>query len=239
MKTAIVVEGWKMTRRGLWWLVFIGPFGVLLLQYLNFTIRYDWLIQQHKDDLWGGWLSNVGFLGIPAVLLGVALVASQLAQVEHQTGMWSLLCALPVSKRNLYFAKWIWTLVLILISTVLLSVGSIGVGALLDFPLDELSLQDVLLYTVIPTLLAIPALSLQVWLSTVRTQQVLPLAIGIFGILVSQMMIEGITELLPWRWPVSYMVNQENELFLWALAGAMLFFVVGMGHFRRKEVALS
>ena len=66
----------KIRRKLIWFLIFLGPFGVVALQAVNFGLRYDYLTKVHEKDLWAGLIGEAGYLAIPALMLGLTLIAS-------------------------------------------------------------------------------------------------------------------------------------------------------------------
>ena len=48
----------KIKRKGLWFLSFLGPFGVIALQMVNYGVRKDYLLNQSDDD-WGYFIEYV------------------------------------------------------------------------------------------------------------------------------------------------------------------------------------
>lgn len=62
MWRALSADWLKIRGKGIWFLVFLGPIGLVAMQGLNFGLRYDYLRQQYSADLWGGLLDNVSGL---------------------------------------------------------------------------------------------------------------------------------------------------------------------------------
>ncbi|HEY2493082.1 MAG TPA: hypothetical protein VGI33_09245 [Paenibacillus sp.] len=54
----------KIRRTAIWFLVFLGPVGVIALQAVNFGLRYDYLTDLYAADLWAGVLMNVQFISM-------------------------------------------------------------------------------------------------------------------------------------------------------------------------------
>ena len=49
----------KIRGKGIWFLVFLAPIGLTLMQALNFGLRLDYLKGIYGDNLWNGLLENV------------------------------------------------------------------------------------------------------------------------------------------------------------------------------------
>lgn len=196
----------KIRRKAIWFLVFLGPIGVIALQAANFGLRYDWLVSQYQDDLWGALLENIHFLGVPAILFGTTILASMIAGIEHQMNSWKQVLALPVSRFHVYLAKFILNTFLMLVSCSILAVGSIGLGLALKFGTD-FSIGDVLQKSFYPLFAGLPILALQLWLSITMKNQAIPLTVGIVGTIVS-MFAMALPDWMIWKWPL--LINEAN-----------------------------
>jgi len=225
----------KLRRTFVWGLAVLGPVGVIALQAVNFMLRYDWLTKLYAEDLWGGLIDNVKWLGVPALMIGLAIVASMMAGYEHQTNAWKQTLALPISRTAVYTGKIAALLVLLLISCTLLAIGTVLLGVLLGFGAD-VPVGKILSSSYLPLLAAMPFVSLQVWLSVTMKNQAVPLTIGILGT-VFNLYSSSLNEWFPWRWP--YLLEGAWSPFMTVVAGlavGALLYGVGMNHFRVKDV---
>lgn len=173
------------------------------MQGLNFGLRYDYLRGQYREDLWGGLLSEiVPFVPI-ALYLGGTLICSLIANVEHQTSSWKQLLALPVSRTAVFIAKLLLCLLLLIVSCLLLSAGTVVLGLLLGFGAQPIPLADILRMGFAAYAGAMPVIALQLWLSLSSRNQTLPVSLGLTLSLVSPFGVY-FTEWVPlsWRpWP--------------------------------------
>ncbi|MEH7148374.1 permease, partial [Priestia megaterium] len=69
MKTLLSADFLKIKRKGFWLLTFLGPFGVVALQVVNYGYRKDYLLQQSDND-WKYYLLNVSSFIPLALVLG-------------------------------------------------------------------------------------------------------------------------------------------------------------------------
>ncbi|WP_171903155.1 ABC transporter permease, partial [Bacillus mycoides] len=122
-KSLLASEFLKLKRKWVWFLIMIAPIGVIVLQAINFSLRYDYLIEKYKNDLWGGLLSNVQSLSLPAILLGITIITSIIAHLEHSSTSWKHLLILPIEKRKIFIAKFILSFILLFISCFILFIG--------------------------------------------------------------------------------------------------------------------
>lgn len=126
MRGVMASEWLKIRRKGIWLLIALGPLGVVGLQALNFFLRYDYLTKRYADDLWGAVIGNVHQLSVPTLLMGIAIVASMIAGIEHQTNAWKQTLALPVSKWCVFACKFTLLCTLLVCACTLLAAGDSG-----------------------------------------------------------------------------------------------------------------
>jgi lantibiotic transport system permease protein len=189
----------KLKRKGIWFLVILGPVGVISLQAVNYGLRYDYLVNGNSD-VWAGLLSQIrGFVAI-TLLLGIAILASLTANLEHQTNAWKQILTLPISRWSVFTAKFTLNAFMLLISCVLLMLGTIILGLILGFGTAFPTL-DILKVSFYPFFAALPILALQLWLSVTLTNQGIPLAIGVFGAIFSAYSFT-LPDWLIWKWPL-------------------------------------
>ncbi|MFC7319409.1 ABC transporter permease [Halobacillus campisalis] len=224
----------KVKRKWFWLLVFLGPFGVIGLQVVNYGVRYEW-ITSRTDDQWATLIQSVNMFVAPALLLGMAILASQIASIEHKETAWKQLLALPVKRRDVYISKFIITSGMIFISALLLCIGTVVLGIGLGFGWN-FSVSDILKNSFYPFFAALPVLALQLWMSIVQKNQAGPLAIGIFGAVFSTYAHLAPNWLI-WKWPLLYPGKDPLPYVgLGVLVGAVIL-LAGVMDFRRRDVA--
>jgi len=131
MKQLLSTDFLKIKRKGFWFLTFLGPFGVVALQMVNYGVRKDYLLQQSDND-WEYYLMNVNSFTPFALVLGIAILASFMASVENETNAWKQLIALPVSKISVYLSKFTVLASLLLLSSFLLMIFTLAYGVFLQ-----------------------------------------------------------------------------------------------------------
>lgn len=234
---ALSADFLKMRRKGIWFLVILGSVGLLAMQALNFGLRYDYMIEQYKDDLWKGLIGEI-FTFVPiALFLGTTLIASQIANVEHLNNSWKQLLALPVSRIAVFTAKYLLGVIALIVSCLILSGGTIALGLALKFSTQDIPYLVILKLSLIPFLAALPLLALQLWLSLTLKNQALPITIGITAAIAS-LFAGNYPEWFPLTWPMLSFSGKVNPA-MPVGAGIILAFIIyllGMGHFRRKDV---
>lgn len=227
----------KIRRKLLWLLVFAGPLGVVGLQGLSYGLRYDYMVRRANPDmLWSNLIHNVEALALPALLIGIAIVASMAAGIEHQMNAWKMTLALPVRKRQVFAGKFLLVALLLLCSCVLLAVGTYVTGLALGFR-ASVPIGELLASSFYPYLAAMPILALQTWLSVTMHNQALPLTVGIVGMIFSMFIGSRVPDWVPYKWPSFVNVWHEPYGAIGAgLALGLVVFLAGMAEFVRKDV---
>jgi hypothetical protein len=236
MWRALSADWLKIRGKGLWFLVFLGPLGLIAMQGVNFGLRYEYLREQYSADLWGGLLRNVSDFVPVALYLGGTLLCSLIANVEHQTSSWKQLLALPVSRTAVFTAKLLICLLLLVVSCLLLSAGSVFLGLLLGFGTQPIPYADVLRIGFASYAAAMPVIALQLWLSLSSRNQTLPVALGMTLSLLSLFSMFA-SEWVPLTWP--FLAWNAEHPWMFSGAGLLLGLLVllpGALHFARKDV---
>jgi len=226
----------KIRRKGLWLLAIIAPVGLIAMQALNYGLRYDYLMEQYAHDPWGELLKNI-LLFVPiSLFLGATLISSLLANIEHHMSSWKQLLALPISRTAVLTAKFLISLILLSFSCLLLSIGTLALGAALKLPLDSIPYGDILRIGFVPLLASLPMLALSLWLCMTYKNQTLPVTFGVV-IAIMSMFTMTLSEYLPINWPLFSYYGPQQELFAGAgIACGILILLLGAIHFARKDV---
>ncbi|MFF2092879.1 ABC transporter permease [Paenibacillus sp. NPDC058174] len=224
----------KIRGKGLWLLAAIGPIGILTLQALNYGLRYDYMMRIYAEDPWGGLLMNLAFFIPISLYLGITLLSSLMANIEHNNGSWKQLLALPITRTAVFCSKFMVCVFLLLFSGALLAVGIAVLGLSLRLDSTAIPYGAIARLSFFPLLAALPLLALMVWLCVIMKNQALPITLGVVCALFT---IFPIVEWAPISWP---MLGYRGPNQIWFVkAGALLGFIVflaGLVHFGRKDV---
>ncbi|MDQ0231395.1 ABC transporter permease [Metabacillus malikii] len=234
MLAALHADFLKIKRKWFWLLVFLGPFGVIALQMVNYGVRYDYLVQG-STDVWQDLLMNVNGFVTLALLLGISILASQIASIEHQQNSWKHLLSLPIKRRVVFSSKFFILLFMLFLSCILLFIGTILLGIGLGFSPSSMPLFDIFKNSFYPLLAGLPILALQTWLSITIDNQAIPLTIGIFGTIAPNF-ARNIPEWFIWKWPT---LTGDNEPMWYVIAGLMLgavILLIGVIDFEKRDV---
>lgn len=224
----------KIKRKGFWFLTFLGPFGVVALQMVNYGFRKDYLLQQSDND-WQYYLLNVSNFTPLAIVLGIAILTSFIASIEDETNAWKQLAALPVSKMGIYLSKFTILAFLLFISSCLLMLFSFAFGVFLDLG-NQVPYIEIVKFSFYPYFAALPVLALQLWIATVSKNQGIPITAGIFGVIFAYSAYV-LPDWVIWKWPS--LMNQWNEPIINAGLGVgvgCLLYMIGMLDFNRRDV---
>lgn len=224
----------KIKRKGFWFLTFLGPFGVVLLQMINYGYRKDYLLQQSEDD-WGFYLLNLSSFTPLALVLGIAILTSFMASIENETNAWKQLISLPVSKKSVYLSKFSVLATLLFLSSVLLMVFTLAYGIFLDLG-EQVPYTKLLKHSFYPYFAALPILALQLWIATVSKNQGIPITTGILGVILTYSSY-FLPDWMIWKWPS--LKNDWNEPIINVMLGiglGILLYLVGTIDFTRRDV---
>lgn len=224
----------KLKRKGIWFLVFLGPFGVISLQGVNYGFRYDWLVRP-ESDVWHDLLLNINMLLPISLMLGVAIIASMTASLEHQQSSWKQLLALPIRKSSAFASKFLLNILLLLVASILVAIGTVILGVCLKFGF-EMPIGAILENSFYPLMAVLPLLAIQTWLSIIMRNQAVPLTIGILGSIVS-MYGYNAPDWFLWKWPLLMSKVHEPIWFvgMGLLIGLLLFIITAID-FTRRDV---
>lgn len=234
MRKLIYVDLLKIKRKGFWLLAFLGPFGVVAMQMVNYGVRKDYLLTQSDDD-WGYYLLNIGSFIPFALVLGIAILTSFMASIENETNAWKQLVSLPVSKMKIYLSKFIVIAYFLLISSVLLMIFTLAYGLYLDFGVQPPYIE-LFKNSFYPYFAVMPILALQLWIAVVSQNQSIPITTGVVGVIFTYSAF-ALPDWVIWKWPS--LINEWNQpivnVFL-GIAVGFLLLLIGMVHFTKKDV---
>ena len=225
------VEWRKLRRTWVWPLIGLGPFGVLSLNWLRYTI--DAYRPVHG---WPWLIGGVGSVLVPSLVIGVTIIASLIAGMEHRGRMWKELLTLPVPKASLYGAKLLMLATLLALAAGACAGGTWLLGLGLGYP-PGIPWAAILQVAFYPYLAAYALMALQLLLSVIWPNQAVAVAIGIAGLLAA--MLPFTPDWLPWRYPELALAQGSGPalpqyVLLGVALGAALT-LVGLWSFQRQD----
>ena len=234
MKSLLSADFLKIKRKGFWLLTFLGPFGVVALQVVNYGYRKDYLLQQSDND-WKYYLLNVSSFIPLALVLGIAILTSFVASVENETNAWKQLISLPVSNMRVYLSKFTVLACLLWVSSCLLMLFTLVYGIFLGLG-EEIPYLDLVKFSFYPYFAALPILALQLWIATFSQNQGIPITTGILGVIFTYSAFT-LPDWMIWKWPS--LINDWNEPIINVLLGigvGAILYIAGMLDFMRRDV---
>ncbi|MFD0589651.1 ABC transporter permease [Paenibacillus sp. GCM10027627] len=224
----------KLKGKGLWFLICLGPIGLIAMQALNFGLRFDYLQTAYGGEMWAALLDNLLVFVPIALLMGIAIFCSLMASIEHHTSSWKQLLALPVSRLTVFASKFAVAASMLAVSSMLLALGTVMLGLLMGFG-GDIPIAEIAKLSFLPYLASWPLLALLLWLCVTMRNQSVPLTLGIVMAVVS---IFPLGDWVPLNWPMLAYASVEPQWFVLAgLLGGLAVLVVGMLHFNRKDVS--
>ncbi|WP_110114613.1 ABC transporter permease [Bacillus sp. CGMCC 1.16541] len=222
----------KVKRKGLWFLVVLGPVGVIALQIVNYGIRYEYLMKLFPN-VWEGLLHQVNLFLPTALLLGIAILTSMVATIEHQQNGWKQLISLPIPRWTVFSSKFLIVSTMLVVSCFLTFVGTVGLGIGLGF--ENIPYGAIIKNSFYPLFAGLPVIAVQLWLSIVCKNQSIPLSVGIFASIFS-MYAHNLPNWVFWLWP--YLVGYANQT-VYVYIGIALglgILIMGIVDFNRRDV---
>ncbi|KMK75492.1 ABC transporter permease [Alkalihalobacillus pseudalcaliphilus] len=234
MLKSIQADALKMKRKWVWFLVCLGPFGVISLQVVNYAVRYDYLVRNGADHF-QVLMNNINMFLAPGLVLGMTILASLFASVEHERNSWKQLLSLPIMKYQVFLSKFILITSLLCVACSLVFIGSNLLGLGLGFGIEPKMLLPFFKNSFYPLLAGIPILVIQLWLSVTMKNQAIPLTIGIFA---SVFAVYGhfAPDWVLWKWPLLYGDWSTIEFVGAGVGMGMLILLMAALHFHKREV---
>jgi lantibiotic transport system permease protein len=202
------------------------------------------------DGMLGVVLSLWCLVGLPVF---VSLTAALLAGLEHRENGWKHLFALPIERWTIYAAKLLTGGMLLCVSSVVLTVGTVGEGLLVLALRPDLGLTlpvplgTILLRSSSFTIAAILMLALVTWVAIRWRSFVVALALGLGGG-VGNVVLGNVVEaqnaprlaplasVFPWSIPYVAFARPQMLAFLVAIVGGVLVAVGGCWELVRRDV---
>ncbi|MBU7314150.1 ABC transporter permease [Paenibacillus oleatilyticus] len=234
-------EWLKMRKANIWLLVFVSPALAAVSGFLSPMVaglpEWEWLFITAA--------AMHAFLFLP-LLTGV--FAAFVCRYEHAGGGWKQVLTLPVSRTQLYLAKFTIVIALLAVTQLLLLAVVLTIGTIKGF--TSAVPWDVLLRSVLGGWVAtLPLASLQMFVSVAWSSFAAPLAINVIFTIPNMLIVNSSDygPYYPWAQPVLSMLpkgqadfgafNVPLETLLFVILGSFLvFFASGLTYFRRKEI---
>jgi hypothetical protein len=221
-------------KKAIWLIVILGPVGVVAMQAANYAMRFDYLISQSSDK-WGFLIENIHNFWPSALVLGITLITSLFASIEHQTNSWKKILSLPVKKIHIYHSKLIIIICMLIVSALILFGGTFLLGVFFGFG-GGFPLYSTFKMSFYTLFAATPFIFLQFWLSVNYANQGIALTLGIASS-VFTMYSYGLPNWFPWRWPLlSENIDRGMIFAFYGLGLGLLLCISCLFYLSRKDV---
>lgn len=235
------VEFLKLRKSSIWLLIFVSP---VLASLAGFG--------QTLEDISYKWEMTLGAMVFIHALLFLPLLtgvfSAFVCRFEHVGGGWKQLVSMPVSRSNVYLAKFIIVVGLLFVTQLLFLGGLLLVGQLKGF--EEAIPWKVIFISIVGGWIAcMPLAALQLFVSTAWSSFAAPLAINVIFTLPNMLVINSAKygPYYPWGQPFLLMMPGSTEgfgalnvpletLMIVILGSFILFFLSGFTYFQRKEM---
>lgn len=235
-------ERLKMSKSRIWLLLLASPLLSTLIGALTETSYSDanpWTV------MLGAMVTLHALFFLP-IMSG--LFPAFLCRYEHTGGGWKQLLVLPVSRTSVYLAKFTVVAGLLAICQLLFLAGILAAGWIQGFtaPIPWAAIASSLLGGWVSCL---PLVALQLGVSLSWASFAAPLALNVSLTIPNILIVNSakIGPFYPWAQPVLAMMPTREEnfgafnlplesLMITVVGSFLLFFAVGLIHFRRKEI---
>ena len=236
------VELLKTKRSVLWIIALLIPSLATFLGVGNLLVNARAYIEPDANLWVDAWSQVVIFYGMIFFPILVGIYATTICRVDHLNGGWKQVLSFPISHVKLYFANLLTLYLLLAVTQISLVVQYVAIGHLFDLS-GTFILKDFVIYGLFGWLASLPLASLQLWLAFNWKSFALPLTVNI-GLTIPVLMVSQTPYgfFYPWAQP-SMMMSPAYEAFrppteqLLIIFSVLLvlFTVLGLLHFRRKE----
>ena len=204
-------EFYKSRKTLGFWACIILPLIICALVFMGFYSKSDKLVNMPGAAVW--FIFSKAVLGVMGFLLPffIILVAYSVNSIEHKADTWKTLFSLPISKWSVYWAKYLYAVLMIFICLLLFMAFTIGCGNLLgmlkpELKFSEFHMEFALMKVYFKLFLsALGILSIQFLLSLVWADFLKPMGIGFIGVISG--MIAGAMQ-----WDYAYMYPYSHPM---------------------------
>ncbi|MFS0644479.1 ABC transporter permease [Siminovitchia sp. 179-K 8D1 HS] len=236
-------EWYKLKRNNIYALLIIGPLLTLLIGAMNPMMS--------QMEGFNPWYSLFLFMNLPYALLFLPLITGVLAGIvcryEHQAGGWKQLAALPVTRSQIYVAKFVLIAILVLVIQLMYGVVVYVAGMVNGF---EESFPFIVISKFIfgGWIATFPMIALQLWAAMHWRSFAVAFTLNVIFTLPGILAInsERFGPYYPWAQPFFMMYAEENmpgiffvpisQVLLVTGGSFILFLLLGLLSFNRKAI---
>jgi lantibiotic transport system permease protein len=216
------------------------PFAINGLFLLAYTLN-EHLHKAKIADRWELLLSGVMGSWLQIFLpLGLGILAALSLGLEHQDNQWKQLLTLGIPRVQIYVAKWLAILGLVLLGTLALAIGSLLAGCIItgfqDIPWVQIFKAPLLTFVG-----SLAIISIQTWLATRFKAFAVSIGIALFGTIAGGLVVQSPTywKYLPWTYPAgaSGMPSPNDTLAIGlSVFVALAFLLLAARDFQKRDM---
>lgn len=234
------IEWLKMKRQRLWLLLIVIPLIGCSLGALNFVSSYDRIMTGNDHEWYQLWTQMTFFYALFLMPILSSVLATFICRVDHLDGGWKCILALPISRNDLYFAKFTVLMTMIFFSQIALILIYLFIGLFLDFS-TNIPFFFLVKVVVLGTFSVFPIAAFQLWLSFKTKSFTTPITINIVFTLGSFIaMIFNIDFLYLWSQPSIAMKSstESSDIFnpIFVLVSFLVIFLLALRNFYNKDI---
>ena len=239
MGTLIHSEWVKLKKAKVMSLVWISPILASIAGYFTF---FDFGINQWMDSF-----TQMVLIQAPLFLpLLTAIFSAAICRYEHEAGGWRQLFSLPISRVQLFLAKYVIVILLIAVSQLLFIIGLLSVGFISGYS-DPIPWQLILPGVAMAWVACLPLAALQLWVSTAWASFAAPVALNVVFTLPTIAVANSATygPWYPWAQPFLAMIGAGDngdfvfsyQTLVFVILGSLVVFLIGgVSYIRNKAV---
>ncbi|MBD1371679.1 ABC transporter permease [Hazenella sp. IB182357] len=239
---------YKLEFKKIQWSILI--FLILLDTIINaslgamFMKSNSWYFPPSWSELY---IQSLSFHALFFYPLYVGIITSLVCFYEHKNNAWKQLMCLPISKTNLYVAKFMFITTLLAITQLTFFIGYFITGWIIQPP-GKLDVINYIIYGILGWLAMWPLVALQLWISQKIKNFGRSLLINIFLVLPNVVVATGFPSYIAAWFPFSLsyfaMYPQGSVLspdfhpiFFWSIAffTSILYFYIGLTYFINRN----
>ena len=196
LKRGISAEVYKYKKTFTFWLLILAPAFIPVINFLVMFFRGNEIIKV-GDNAWEVLIAfgtNPGNFLFPFFIIMLALLVNN---IEYNANTWKLIYSQPISRIAVYFAKVKVFTIMLFISLMLFSTFSLLVGFILSIVSPELGFDQPFNYGMAYALnfkiflATLGMASIQFWISQHWKNLILPLGVGIGGVISFLILVQG------------------------------------------------
>ena len=196
VQRGISAEYYKYKRTFTFWLLILAPAFIPIISFLVLFFKGSEIIKEDQNvwEFLVSFSTNPGNFLFPFFIIMLALLVNN---IEYNANTWKLIYAQPLSRLAVYLAKMKVFVIMLFISLMLFATFTLLVGFILHFTSPELGFDQSYNFGFAYALnfklflATLGMASIQFWISQHWKNLILPLGVGIAGVISFLIVVQG------------------------------------------------